>query len=86
MKFFISVIIIIFFFLHGLGLLICSGIDALPSFPGGVHDLFFFYFSIFRKSVEKIQVSLKSGKNKAGETLSSHDVRIMCPRLNGYFT
>ena len=27
-------IIIILIFLHGLGLLTCSGIDALPSFPG----------------------------------------------------
>jgi hypothetical protein len=29
-----GVIIIIFFFLHALGRLTCSGIDALPSFPG----------------------------------------------------
>jgi hypothetical protein len=28
-----EVIIIIIIFLHGLGRLICSGIDALPSFP-----------------------------------------------------
>ena len=27
-------VIIIFFFFHGLGHLTCSGIDALPSFPG----------------------------------------------------
>jgi hypothetical protein len=27
-------IIIFFFFPHGLGRLTCSGIDALPSFPG----------------------------------------------------
>jgi len=31
---FVIVIIIIFIFLHGLGRLTCSGIDALPSFPG----------------------------------------------------
>ena len=30
----ILIIIIIFFFLHGLGRLSCSGNDALPSFPG----------------------------------------------------
>ena len=29
-----KIIIIFFFFLHGLGRLTCSGIDALPSFPG----------------------------------------------------
>jgi hypothetical protein len=29
-----SIIIIFFFFLHGLGRLRCSDIDALPSFPG----------------------------------------------------
>jgi hypothetical protein len=28
------IIIIIIIFLHGLGRLTCSGIDALPSFPG----------------------------------------------------
>ena len=27
-------IIIVIFFLHGFGRLTCSGIDALPSFPG----------------------------------------------------
>jgi hypothetical protein len=32
--FFIIIIIIIIIFLHGLGCLICSGIDLLPSFPG----------------------------------------------------
>jgi hypothetical protein len=32
--FIIIIIIIIIIFLHGLGLLTCSGIDALPSFPG----------------------------------------------------
>jgi hypothetical protein len=30
----IIIIIIIFIFCHGLGRLTCSGIDALPSFPG----------------------------------------------------
>jgi len=30
----IIIIIIIITFLHGLGRLTCSGIDALPSFPG----------------------------------------------------
>ena len=30
----IIIIIIITIFLHGLGRLTCSGIDALPSFPG----------------------------------------------------
>jgi hypothetical protein len=30
----ITIIIIIIIFLHGLGRLTCSGIDALPSFPG----------------------------------------------------
>ena len=30
----IIIIIFFFFFLHGLGRLTCSGIDALPSFPG----------------------------------------------------
>ena len=35
----IIITIIIIIFLHGLGRLTCSGIDALPSFPG-VHDLF----------------------------------------------
>ena len=34
MKFIIIIVIIIIIFLHGLGRLICSGIDALPSFPG----------------------------------------------------
>jgi hypothetical protein len=33
-KFFKILIIIIIIFLHGLGRLTCSGIDALPSFPG----------------------------------------------------
>jgi hypothetical protein len=32
---------IIIIFLHGLGRLTCFGIDALPSFPGGVYGLFF---------------------------------------------
>ena len=31
----IVIIIIIIIFLHGLGRLNCSGIDALPSYPGG---------------------------------------------------
>ena len=30
----LNIIIIIIIFLHGLGHLTCSGIDALPSFPG----------------------------------------------------
>jgi len=30
----IIIIIVIIIFLHGLGRLTCSGIDALPSFPG----------------------------------------------------
>ena len=30
----VVIIIFIIFFLHGLGRLTCSGIDALPSFPG----------------------------------------------------
>jgi hypothetical protein len=30
----IIIIFFFFFFLHGLGRLTCSGIDALPSFPG----------------------------------------------------
>jgi len=33
-SFIIIIIIIIINFLHGLGRLTCSGIDALPSFPG----------------------------------------------------
>ena len=33
-KYSIDKIIIIIFFLHGLGRLTCPGIDALPSFPG----------------------------------------------------
>ena len=39
-RFKISIIIIIII-LHGLGRLKCSGIDAMPSYSGGVHDLFF---------------------------------------------
>jgi len=35
------IIIIIIIFLYGLGRLTCSGIDVLPSFERGVHDLFF---------------------------------------------
>jgi hypothetical protein len=31
---YVIIIIIIIFFHHGLGHLTCSGIDALPSFPG----------------------------------------------------
>ena len=33
-EIYVDIIIIIIIFLHGLGRLTCSGIDALPSFPG----------------------------------------------------
>jgi hypothetical protein len=32
----IIITVIINFFLHGLGLLTCSGIDTVPSFPGAM--------------------------------------------------
>jgi len=50
---FIIIIIIIIIFLHGLGRLNCSGIDALPSFPGASTNSSssrFVVQGVFRKS------------------------------------
>ena len=47
------IIIIIIIFLHGLDRLICSGIDALPSFPGAStisSSSMFVVHGVFRKS------------------------------------
>jgi len=47
------IIIIIIIFLHGLGRLTCSGIDALPSFPGASTISFssrFVVEGVFRQS------------------------------------
>ena len=49
----IAIIIIIIYFLHGLGCLTCSGIDALPLFPGASTISSSFRFvveGVFRKS------------------------------------